>query len=263
MDVKTITDAMGFTRNYWSIVENDRRILSEIHLDKIVELFEFDRDEGRELLNLRSHAKKRGWWTQYSALLDDSMVRLLGMEYGASAIRAYEGGVITGLLQTEDYARAELSASVFVPPADVDQLVEVRMSRQRRLFEEDPPQLSVLLDEGTLLRQVGGPQVQREQLRHLLEMMDRHPTLDLRVLPFSATGRGIAGASTFYLMDFPSKHLPTLGWYETVTFTGFIEDSTAVRDLNVIYAQALEEADDARNSLNRIQSAMDAIQLQP
>lgn len=260
MDVKTITDAMGFTRNYWSIVENDRRILTEVHLRKIVELFEFEKDEQRELLDLRAAAKGRGWWDRYSALLDDSVVRLFGMEYGAHAIRAYEGGVMTGLLQTEDYTRAVLSASIFIREADIEQRLDMRMRRQQRLFEDDSQQLTVILGEGVLQQQLGGRRVQHGQLLHLAKVIEEHPdNIDVRVLPFTATGRGIVGASTFYLFDFPSSHLPTSAWYECVTFWGFVDDADQVRDLNIIYMQAHDEALSREDSLIFIKRSADEL----
>ena len=260
MPVKTITDHMGFTRNYWSIVENDRRILSDAQLSKVVDLFEFDADEGKELRALRATAKGRGWWDQYSALLEEPVVRLFGMECGANAIRAYESGVMTGLLQTDDYARAVASANVFVREADIEQQLEMSRHRRTRLFGDDAQQLTVILGEAVLLQQPGGAEVQREQLRYLAEMIEKCPNIDVRVLPFTATGRGILGASTFYLLDFPSAHLTTLVWHESVTFFGFLSDDQQVRDLTVIYSQAHDEALNREDSLNRIHNAIGQIQ---
>jgi hypothetical protein len=260
MPVKTITDTMEFTRNYWSIVENDRRILSEPQLAKVIELFEFDRDEGNDLMRLRAIAKGRGWWDRYSGLLNDDVVRLFGMEHGASATRAYECSLITGLLQTEGYARAHLAASVFVREADIDQLVEVLLTRQHRLEGDDPLELTVLLAEAVLLQQPGGPETQRNQLKHLATMIETHPNIDVRVLPFTSGGRGILGSSTFTLMDFPSRHLHTLAWFELVTYWGFLDDANQVRDFSVIYGQAYDEALSQEDSLNRIQQAASEIQ---
>jgi hypothetical protein len=251
---------MGFTRNYWSIVENDRRILTEPHLAKIVELFEFDPEEQRELLNLRTAAKGRGWWTRHSSLLDDTTQRLFGMEHGAQAIRVYESGMITGLLQTREYARGVFGANIFTRQADIDSLVDVRMHRQERVFGADPAHITVVMGYAGLRQQPGGPDVQRTALHHLAELVETHSdTLDLRVLPYEATGRGVIGASTFYLFDFPSPHLPTLAWYETVTIVGFIEDRAQVRDLNVIYTRVQDEALDREDSLKLIQRTAEEI----
>src|SRR5262245_24904150 len=82
IEVETITEALGFTRNYWSAVENERRILAEEKLAALMELFEFDHDEQRELLALRESAKQRGWWAQFSGLFSDRLQRFFGLEHG-------------------------------------------------------------------------------------------------------------------------------------------------------------------------------------
>jgi hypothetical protein len=54
-----------------------------------------------------------------------------------------------GLLQTEGYARALLSARVGTLAADVDQQVPARLERQMILDRDKPPLLWVLLDEAS------------------------------------------------------------------------------------------------------------------
>src|SRR5882757_2906322 len=114
IEVRNITQALGFSRNYWSAVENERKILSEESLTKVLELLEFDEEERRELLELRGVAKKRGWWTQYSGLLDRELQRLYGLEAGAQSVRTYESLLIPGLLQVPDYARAIMIPDVTI-----------------------------------------------------------------------------------------------------------------------------------------------------
>src|SRR5256885_4692789 len=83
IEVRTITESLGFSRNYWSAVENERKILSPESLARIIELFEFGDEEKLELLELRAAAKERGWWSRYSALFDNEIQRLFGLEQGA------------------------------------------------------------------------------------------------------------------------------------------------------------------------------------
>jgi transcriptional regulator with XRE-family HTH domain len=240
MEVKEITQALGFTRNYWSAVENDRKILSEESLTKLAELFEFDDDEQRELRELRAVAKQRGWWTRYSRLLDAELQRFFGLEYGAEAVRTYENLVVPGLLQTPDYARALMTTGVMFPQVEIDQRVEARMRRQERLDGDDPLRLTAVISEAALRQQIGGPAVLRGQLRHLARRIEAHPdTIQLRVIPFTATQSDMFGASTLYLMDFAKARLPTLGWHEAVSAWGVIDDPTIVRDISMTYADTL------------------------
>ena len=100
-------------------------------------------------------------------------------EQRARAIRTYEALVVPGLLQTEHYARALLTAG---GGTDVEALVTTRMGRKAVFDRDPPPYLWVLLDETLLSRPVGGPAVMRAQLAYLLEM-SALPNVSLRVVP--------------------------------------------------------------------------------
>ena len=162
VEVRTITEALGFTRNYWSAVENERKILSRESLTRILELFEFDAEEKEELLALRAAAKERGWWTRYPALFDNEIQRLFGLEQGARSIRDYENLLIPGLLQTADYTRGIMMPDVTMRPVEVDQRIEARLRRQERLIDSnDPFKFTAVISEASLRQQIGGPRVLR------------------------------------------------------------------------------------------------------
>jgi hypothetical protein len=108
------------------------------------------------------------------------------LEYQAIEIRGFTTHVVPGLLQTESYARATLTAVLRQTPQIQHRALEFRMHRQWRTFEQsDPPRCQFILDEAILRRIVGGVAVMREQLQHLL-LLSEIPLIDIRVLPFSA-----------------------------------------------------------------------------
>lgn len=80
-------------------------------------------------------------------------------ESTAVLLRSYQGFVIDGLLQTEDYAQAILVT---------DAAVAARMRRQAIMRRETPPMLVVLLDESVLFREVGNRSIMKAQLEHLI-----------------------------------------------------------------------------------------------
>lgn len=257
IDVQTITEALGFSRNYWSAVENERRVLAEDKLRAVLELFEFDREEQRELLALRDATKQRGWWTRYSALIKEETQRFYGLEHGAQSVGSHSDLLVPGLLQAESYIRALLNSGLpTIRQVEVDQRVEVRLRRQQRLSGPDPLQLTALVSEAALVQRIGGPDVLRDQLTHLVRVMEDCPHVDLRVIPFSATGSGVFGASIFHLLDFASTQLPTLGWYEIVTKSDVIDDETQVRDLSLTFAYALHRAPSRPDSLELIRQRL-------
>lgn len=253
IDVKTITENLGFTRNYWSAVENERKLLSAESLSKLFELLEFDAEERQELIALRSLARERGWWTRYSRLFDNKLQRLFGLEAGAESVRGYENLLIPGLLQTADYARALMTPDVTVRKVEVDQRVQVRLRRQERLYGDNPLNLSVIISEAALHQQIGGPTVLHHQLEQLAETIEENSeTITLRVIPFTATSCGLFGASTVHLIDFDNPRLPTLIWQETVTTWGIIDDANQVRDITSAYGEALKRALSAQDTLRKI-----------
>ncbi|MCT2581607.1 Scr1 family TA system antitoxin-like transcriptional regulator [Actinophytocola gossypii] len=246
VEVRKITDALGFSRNYWSAVENERKTLSEESLVRLLELLEFDEDDTRELLALRDASRQRGWWTRYSSLFDTDLQRLFGLEHGAESIRGYESLLIPGLLQTADYARAIMTPSVTVRRVEVDQRVEVRLRRQERLTGENPLRLTAIISEAALRQQIGGPVVLRAQLDHLARTIEeRADNIEVLVIPFTAVSCGLFGAATIHLLDFANVNLPTVVWQETVSSWGIIDSVTQVRDIAISFDEA------RRHTLNR------------
>jgi transcriptional regulator with XRE-family HTH domain len=239
---------VGFTPANWSHVEKGRRVLTTKTIGPVLELLEVEAEERAELLALLETSKQRGWWTKSSALIGPELQRLYGMEYGAQSIRSYDSLVVPGLLQTEDYARALISADVMIRPVQVEQLVAIRMRRQQRLRGAQPVELTAVFGEGTLLQQTGGQDVLRGQLDYLAEMIEELDTVEVRVIPFAATAGAVLGGSSFHLIDFAGEQLPTFGWVESAVFGGAVEDPDLVRDLRFAYQRAVQQ------SLSRMES---------
>jgi transcriptional regulator with XRE-family HTH domain len=258
IEVRAITEEIGFSRNYWSAVENERKVLSMDALNRIIELFEFDSEEKEELLNLRAAAKERGWWTRYSALFDADIQRLYGLEQGARSMRDYESLLIPGLVQSADYIRAIMMPDVTVRQVEVDQRVEARLRRQQRISDPDDPfTFTAVVSEAALRQQIGGKRVLRGQLAHLANLIERHPdSLDVRIIPFTATACGLFGAATIHLIDFDNPQLPTVAWQETVTTWGIIDDPTQVRNLTTAYEDAYRRTLNREKSLQIIHSCI-------
>ncbi len=85
------------------------------------------------------------------------------IEARATVLRWYEPLVVPGLLQTEEYARAILSARPDGNLDDLDEQVAARLARQAILDRTGAPQLWCILDEGVLHRAIGGSKVMRSQ----------------------------------------------------------------------------------------------------
>ncbi|WP_422753845.1 helix-turn-helix domain-containing protein [Micromonospora sp. WMMD708] len=104
------------------------------------------------------------------------------IERDALSLRSFESTVVPGLLQTEAYARAVLLGAGTLPRGDVDRHLAARLARQSILKRDDPPQLTVVLDETVLRRPVGGRQTMHGQLLALATACDQ-PHVRVHVVP--------------------------------------------------------------------------------
>ncbi|CAM5609083.1 helix-turn-helix domain-containing protein [Streptomyces pilosus] len=159
----------------------------------------------RELLLVLSGTGDGGdrhhWWHAYRGVLPPTYRDFISLESQASAMRTLETTVIPGLLQTPEYARAVTEAALEGASEErLDTLVEVRLARQDILHAEPPLELSAVLDEAVLRRQVGGPGVMARQLSRLVEAA-RLPQVRLQVMPFGA-GAHIGVTGPFVIFSF-------------------------------------------------------------
>ncbi|MEM7273153.1 MAG: Scr1 family TA system antitoxin-like transcriptional regulator [Actinomycetota bacterium] len=224
LDVKAITDHLDFSRNYWSAVINDRTLIAPDTLEKLLDLFELPDNERRQIMELRSTAKKHAWWDDYQRLGGDSK-RICGLEDGASRIRVFEGQLIPGLLQIPLYTRALMKSDPKHSTLGTDEVVAARQRRQEVLTRDPPVAYEALLTEGALRQQPAGLEVQREQLHYIADLAE-HPNADVtvRVIPFAADPGVILSASTLVFFDFePTSHLSSISWQEAIRPLGFLE----------------------------------------
>jgi transcriptional regulator with XRE-family HTH domain len=165
------------------------------------------------LLALAKQANIPGWWQPYGDLVPSWFEDCLGLEQAASVIRSYAVQTVHPLLQTADYARAELARRHDEEPqAKIDRRVELRMLRQAVLFHPGGPRLWVILDEAALCRLIGGTRVMRAQFDHLLEMAER-PNVTVQILPFAlGPHAGMGGSLTILRLAEPA--LPDVVYLE-------------------------------------------------
>ncbi|MFF0426020.1 helix-turn-helix domain-containing protein [Streptomyces sp. NPDC004520] len=119
------------------------------------------------------------------------------LEKQAIELLAYDTLVVNGLLQTEEYMRALVGNRR--PPVEVEmieQRVTARLARQD-IFERRPePFLSFVMCESVLRRKVGGREVLRGQLEHLL-LIGQRRNVELQVMPLDCVDNaGLEGPFT-------------------------------------------------------------------
>jgi hypothetical protein len=194
-----------------------------------------DQSERESLLRLAREANAPGWWHRYGDVLPNWFQTYVGLEESASLIRTYELQFVPGLLQSEHYAREVFRlGNTDAPGQEIDQRVELRMQRQQRLAAPDAPRLWAVIDEAVLRRPVGGSDVMRGQIEHLINVM-KMPNVTVQVMPF-AFGAHAAEGGAFSILRFPEPDLPDVVYVETLTGALYLDK----RDDADVYMQAME-----------------------
>ncbi|MEU4270161.1 helix-turn-helix transcriptional regulator [Streptomyces sp. NPDC026092] len=175
----------------------------------------------------------------------------LEFEGQATTIRVYGQTLVPGVLQTRAYAEEVLTSGPEPQSDDErDRLLVTRLERARVLEKFDSPMFWVILDEAVLRRNIGGPAVMCEQLRHIVRLAESR-RIRVHVLPFSV------GAHTLL------KGLVSLMWFEDQPPIAYVEGLNSgrvweapdmVRACQLDYDHALGDALSHRESLALIRS---------
>jgi transcriptional regulator with XRE-family HTH domain len=179
------------------------------------------------MLELASQANAQDWWAKFGDVLPDWFEPYLGLEAAASLIRTFDLQFVNGLFQTEGYARAVAQIGLRgVHGAEIERRVGVRLRRQALLTTARGPRVWSILDEAALRRAVGGTEVMRGQLRHLIEIA-KLPNVTLQVVPFEIGGHDAAGGS-FTVLRFAEPDVPDVVYIEQLTGAMYLEKRSDV-----------------------------------
>ncbi|MFI6062019.1 Scr1 family TA system antitoxin-like transcriptional regulator [Streptomyces sp. NPDC051286] len=169
----------------------------------------------------------------------------------AKTIKEYAPQLIPGLLQTEAYARAVFRGGLPTATENViDGLTTVRLDRAQLLSDPTTPLVWAVLDEAVLRRQVGGPAVMAEALRHILKLAREHRII-VQVLPYSAGGHA-AMAGSLKLMAFSDA--PPLAYLESLSSGQLLDDPATVTEYELPYDLLVASALSPEASLALIES---------
>lgn len=200
-----------------------------------------------ELLTLAREVERRGWWQRNKPEFAERQRTLMNLEAKADLIVNFEGMNIPGLLQTGEYTRALMIESGIVPAAEVEDRMITRMRRHAVLLKQQPPRLLAIIDELALHRMIGGPNVLRRQLDHLMEAAGQ-PNITVRIVPNSGGHAGANGA--FELVRRPGGH--KVVFLENLTSSLFLEEAAEIETYETAIRLLLARALDAEESMRLI-----------
>ncbi|MGA5036853.1 helix-turn-helix domain-containing protein [Streptomyces capoamus] len=200
-------------------------------------------------------ANKRGWWHTYRDVMPDWFAAYLSLEQASLQIRAYENQFVHGLLQTEEYARALLTVDDPHATAEAtERRVALRMRRRELLARPAPPRLWVVMDETVLRRPVGGPEVMRAQIDHLLEA-GRLPHVTVQLMPLANGPHPALRAGAFHLFRFQARELPDVAYLSNLVGAVYLDKTEDV----MVYREALDRLSAQAASPRRTETLLGAL----
>jgi transcriptional regulator with XRE-family HTH domain len=219
-----VAEAMDWSLSKLIRIETGRVSISTNDVRALLTLYRIDGSaEADELIALARVARQKPWWQDSRAAIPAHYAQYIGLEAEASAMRCFQSSVVPGLAQTRDYARAVVTNRTpgQIRPDELDTRVDVRMRRKHEILGRDePPEFDIILDEAVLRRAIGGANVHREQLEHLVALA-ASPTITIQVVPFSAGAMTAAGS--FVILQFPDEADDDVVYLESALLENFIE----------------------------------------
>ncbi|MFD9523271.1 Scr1 family TA system antitoxin-like transcriptional regulator [Streptomyces sp. NPDC059979] len=172
------------------------------------------------------------------------------MEARASYLSSFQPQLVHGLLQTEAYARAVLGVWT---EEGLDAKVAARLERQRILDRDNPPLMWVVMSEAVLHQEIGGREVMRDQLAHLVSLR-RREWVQVQILPYEAGAHaGLPGE--FNLLRFDDD--PDLVYTEDFVQGHMTANPQAFREGSLRYDHLQAAALSLEDSAARIARVME------
>lgn len=219
----------------------------------LLDLYGVTDERQREyLLTLAREGRQRGWWHPHRELLSERYSTYIGLETDAASALTFEGLRLPGLLQTADYARGLLAGGPSELGAEeIEKRVEIRMERQKLLTRDDDPlRLWAVMDEAVLRRSMGGPDIARAQLQHLIEL-SALPKVTLQVVTFAVSFHpGVGGP--FTILEFPEPLDPDAVYVENIAGELLVEDPHDVARFKLAFQRLGAVALSPRDSIAMI-----------
>ncbi|MEC3982613.1 helix-turn-helix domain-containing protein [Amycolatopsis sp. H20-H5] len=217
----------GWSATKQSRLENAKIPITPVDVLTLALTYDIPEAERTQAFNAVQAAQAPQWWDEVTqgGLLDD-IRDYVELEAESTTARIFKIDLIAGLMQTTDYATALVRGyDPSVSEQVLQSRVDARVKRQARLRGDDPIRLEAIVAEGALHIQVGGREVMREQLRHLIDLTAL-PNVDLRVLPAAGGAHPAMGVS-FALLSFADGE-PDVGHIELQERSVYLEEASDV-----------------------------------
>jgi hypothetical protein len=232
---KRLAQTLGWSESRMSRLLTGTLWATEVEVCAILALCKVIGSERDYVLSLTSYEPPFQWpEAKHHKVLQDNLRH-------THTLTEFRTSAIPDLLQTEDYARALLTRSPNVAPADVEQRLAIVLASKTLLTRHQPPTCTFYIPECVLHIQVGDHTVMADQLDHvLLASVPRY--VSIRIIP-AASGVHARISESWHLMEYHNQ--PSLVYVHQEVVGRFVEEPTDVaayhRILAVLNYAALAE----------------------
>lgn len=186
---RKIAELTGWEEAKVSDVVRGKGGVTEVEVALLLGLCGVKHDEVRRLLALYRETREKGY-LQFDDGVLSPLRTLIEQEQLANKIVAWSLTLVPGLLQIPAYIRAIAERSAM--PADAEESIRMKLERQS-IFHRSR-EFVFFIHEQALRLPVGGPDVMKEQLLHILTMTIR-PYITVRILPIAVGAHaGVLGS---------------------------------------------------------------------
>ncbi|MFI9051859.1 helix-turn-helix domain-containing protein [Streptomyces sp. NPDC053427] len=180
------------------------------------------------------------------------------LESEAASLCHYGVSTVHGLLQTEGYARALLTAGGISGDALTRQ-VDARIGRRDVLHAEGAAQFRTILSEAVLRTPLGDASEWRQQLEHLMAMGEQ-PNVTVQVVRYKVGLHALSNTDTM-LLRLPGG--PTVAWVETGYSGELVQESEPVERLQRAYDAVRDLALSPADSRKFINQTLEEVPCEP
>lgn len=234
---ETAAEKLGCTTTTISNMEQGRTKTSHGDLAALLQLYGAPDDQAEDLMEVNREAHRKVTRISGGADIQPHQRRAADLIRASQRMSFYSPELFHGLLQEEGYARA-----IMAPTGHLSKIMENRLRFRLALSEvltrkEEPLQLWAVIGEAALRKNIGGKDVMRRQLRHVVRLCREYPNVNVQVLPLNTREHYFIGATvTIYTFG---ESIPKIASVDTTLGDHFFESSSAV-------SEAIQKFDDVR-----------------
>jgi transcriptional regulator with XRE-family HTH domain len=237
--------------------EKGDTVVASLALRVLCDHFNVDAETRERLVSMRTSADQPPWWRPLGPR-PDATATWLELEDAATRIRSFNLTWIPGLLQIPEYARAVMqSVEPDISRQQLDKAVELRMTRQTRVFGRGQREIAFVIDETALRKLPGSVETRRAQLGALRTPREGTSVL---ILPDSNGPHPGAGAFTIFDVDIDDDLSTQAAHVEWASKTkGVIEEGDDVQPFIQVWERLKTLALKPRESSQFVKRMMERI----